>query len=123
MPSDMPDLDPATFRRLLLAKELYFHAAEHSHQAGAINKMIAVHNFHNAAEVTLRGIALLYEIWPERELNVDFETLLNAIDQAPKFKSDGKRLPYRQELRKLNSVRNLVLHLRMGRFLDTSVVD
>lgn len=106
----MRDLDPATFRRLLLAKELYLHAVEHSHQPGAINKMIAVHNFHNSAEVTLRGITLFHEIRAERELNIDFEALLNTIDQAPKFKNDGQRLPYRQELRKLNSVRNLVQH-------------
>jgi hypothetical protein len=105
----MTSIDQVTLRRLLLAKQLYLHALEHSRQAGALNKMIAVHNFHNAIEVTLRGIALHHELRPERELNLDFETRLNLVDQAPIFKGQQK-LPYRQELRKLNFVRNLVQH-------------
>lgn len=97
-------------RRLLLAKQLYEHALEHSAQAGALNKMIAVHNFHNALEIVLRAIMLRYEIRTERELNIDFETMLNGIDRAACFSSGEQRLPYRTELRKLNAVRNLVQH-------------
>ena len=94
----------------MLAKQLYEHALDHSRTGAAVDKMIAVHNFHNAIEIVLRAILLEHEIRVERELNIDFEQMLNNIDQFPKFIEKGQRLPYRQELRKLNSVRNLVQH-------------
>jgi hypothetical protein len=97
-------------RRLLLAKQLYEHGLDHSRGGAALDKMIAVHNFHNAIEIALRAILLEHEIRGERELNLDFEALMNQIDQFPDFKVRGQRLPYRQELRKLNSLRNLVQH-------------
>ena len=93
-----------------MAKELYEHGLDHSRVGAALDKMIAVHNFHNAIEITLRAILLEHEIRVERELNLDFEGLMNQIDQFPGFKTRAQRLPYRQELRKLNSVRNLVQH-------------
>jgi len=77
---------------------------------GALDRMIAVHSLHNAIEVTLRAIVLAHEIRAERELNIDFESLLNSIDQFQKFRDRDERLPYRQELRKLNTVRNMVQH-------------
>lgn len=106
------DLDRKTtrLRRLMLAKQLYEHALDHSRTGAAADKMIAVHNFHNAIEIVLRAILLEHEIRVERELNIDFEQMLKNIDQFPKFIEKGQRLPYRQELRKLNSVRNLVQH-------------
>jgi hypothetical protein len=94
----------------MLAKQLYEHALDHSRTGAAADKMIAVHNFHNAIEIVLRAILLEHEIRVERELNIDFEQMLSNIDQFPKFTEKGQRLPYRQELRKLNSVRNLVQH-------------
>ena len=99
-----------TFNRLLLAKQLYLHAFDHSNKAGAINKMISVHDFHNAIEIALRAIFLQYEIRAERQLNITFEAMLNEIDNYPQFKSQGIKLPYRQELRSLNQLRNLVQH-------------
>jgi hypothetical protein len=97
-------------RRLLLAKLLYLHALGHSKASPAVDKMIAVHNFHNAVEVVLRAILLEHEIRVENHLNLDFEALMNNIDQFELFKAAGQRLPYRTELRKLNSIRNLVQH-------------
>jgi hypothetical protein len=97
-------------RRLTLAKQLYEHALDHSRNGAALDKMIAVHNFHNAIEVLLRAILLEHEIRVERSLNINFEQMLNEIDQFPKFSQKGQRLSYRQELGKLNSVRNLVQH-------------
>lgn len=98
------------FNRLLLSKQLYLHALDHSGKAGAINKMIAVHNFHNAIEIALRAIFLHYEIRAEKQLNIEFEVMLNEIDNYPQFKDQGIKLPYRQELRNLNQLRNLVQH-------------
>ncbi|HOP40448.1 MAG TPA: hypothetical protein PLI53_05345 [Geobacteraceae bacterium] len=105
-----PENKPVTFRRLLLAKELYLHALEHSTKVGDINKIIAVHNFHNAIEIALKAIVLNYGIRGEKQLNIDFETLLNQIDNYQAFKEQEQRLPYRQEVRNLNQIRNLVQH-------------
>lgn len=99
-----------TIRRLLLAKQLYLHGLDHTNRAGALNKMIGVHNFHNAIEITLRSIFLHHEIRPEKQLNIEFEVMLGEIDKFPKFQADDIRLPYRQELRNLNQLRNLVQH-------------
>lgn len=99
-----------TLRRLLLAKQLYLHGLDHTNRAGALNKMIGIHNFHNAIEITLRSILLHHEIRPEKQLNIEFETMLNEIDKFEKFQSDNIRLPYRQELRNLNQLRNWAQH-------------
>lgn len=107
---NITDKAQAAFRRLLLAKQLYLHGLDHSNKAGALNMMIAVHNFHNAIEIVLRAIFLHYEIRPEKQLNIEFEVMLNEIDNHPSFKNQGMRLPYRQELRTLNQLRNLVQH-------------
>jgi hypothetical protein len=104
------DKRKATYRRLLLAKQLYLHGLKHSRNPGALNKMIAIHNFHNAIETTLRAIFLHYEIRAEKQLNIEFESMLNEIDNNEAFKEKGKRLPYRQEMRNLNQIRNLVQH-------------
>ncbi len=58
----------STFRRLLLAKQLYLHGLEHSYIKGSLNKMISIHNFHNAIEITLRAIFLRFEIRAEKQL-------------------------------------------------------
>jgi hypothetical protein len=98
------------FRRLLLSKQLYLHGLDHSAKAGALNKMIAIHNFHNAIEIALRAISLHYEIRTEKQLNIEFEVMLNEIDRHKDFREREIRLPYRQELRNLNQLRNLVQH-------------
>ncbi len=41
----------AIFRRLLLSKELYLHGLGHSYSDSSLDKMISVHDFHNALEV------------------------------------------------------------------------
>jgi hypothetical protein len=102
--------EQAAFRRLLLAKQLYLHGLDHSNKADALNKMIAVHNFHNAIEIVLRAIFLHHDIRAEKQLNIEFEVMLNEINNHPPFKTQGMRLPYRQELRNLNQLRNLVQH-------------
>lgn len=97
-------------RRLLLAKEMYLHGLEHSYSLDGLSKMIAVHNFHNAIEISLRAIFLYFEIRAERELNIDFESMLNEIASSQAFKDKKLKLPYRQEMRSLNLERNLVQH-------------
>jgi hypothetical protein len=108
--SQGPQNARVVFRRLLLAKQLFLHGLDHSKRTGALNKMIAVHNFHNAIEVALRSIFLRYEIRGEKQLNIEFEAMLNEIDNHELFKKQAIRLPYRQELRNLNQMRNLIQH-------------
>ncbi len=102
--------DKLTFRRLLLSKEFYLHGLEHSRLKSPLNRMIAIHNFHNSLEIVLRSIFLYHEIRPEKQLNIDFESMLNAIDSFQSFKENNVKLPYRQELRSLNQIRNMVQH-------------
>lgn len=92
-------------RRLLLAKEFYYHAAERSLRTDAINKMMAIHNFHIAVEITLRAIMLKYEIRSEKTLNIDFESMMSEID-----KNTPEKLMFRQEMRTLNQIRGLIQH-------------
>lgn len=99
-----------TFRRLLLSKQLYSHGVEHSNKINALDKMIAIHNFHNAIEITLRAILLYYNIRPEKSLNIEFEVLLNEVDNFKEFKDKKRKLPYRQQIRNLNQIRNHVQH-------------
>ena len=103
-------LDQALVRRLVLAKQLYLHGRTHSLLISPLDKMIAVHNFHNALEIVLRSIMLSYNIRTEKQLNIEFETMLNDISNAKAVKDKGLQLPYRQELRNLNLLRNMVQH-------------
>jgi len=106
----LDDKGKATYRRLLLSKEIYLHGLGHSRASASLDKMIAIHNFHNALEIALRSIFLHHEIRPEKQLNIDFESMLNEIDSYEKFKEKNIKLPYRQELRNLNQIRNMVQH-------------
>lgn len=103
-------MEQAVVRRLLLSKEFFLHALGRSEVPGALNKMIAVHNFHIAIEITLRAIMLHHHIRTEKTLNLEFETMLSEIDNHLPFKQSNQKLPYRQELRSLNQLRNLVQH-------------
>jgi hypothetical protein len=104
------DKGKSTYRRLLLSKEIYLHGLGHSRASSPLDKMIAIHNFHNALEIALRSIFLHHEIRPEKQLNIDFESMLNEIDGYEEFKKNNIKLPYRQELRNLNQIRNMVQH-------------
>lgn len=98
------------FRRLLLAKEIYLHGLDHSSRPSALNKMISVHNFHNAIEIVVKAIMLHFDVRTEKELNLEFEVMLNEVDKHEAFRKQGLRLPYRLEIRNLNSMRNMVQH-------------
>jgi len=98
------------FDRLILAKQIYFHGVQHSTEIGPLNKMIAIHNYHNSIEITLRNILLKYEIRTEKTLNLEFESMINEIDKHDLFKSQNQKIPNRQDLRDLNQIRNWIQH-------------
>ncbi len=100
-------IDPES-RRLLLSKQLYLHGVEHSNNMDALGRMIAVHNFHNAVEITLRAIASKYGIDKGKGPINEFERLWNAVDEYPPFKEKKLLLPLRDEVMTLNKLRNLV---------------
>lgn len=105
------EISPVVSRRLLLAKEFFLHALDRSLHEDDLEKMIAIHNFHISVEILLKAILIHYDIRTEKILNIDFETMLNEIDNH--FKSRKKKLRYRQEMRNLNHMRNLVQHHAM----------
>lgn len=93
-------------RNLLLAKEFFLQAKENSKKMDSVSKMMAIHNFHIAVEITLKTIILKYEIRAEKELNIDFESMMGEISKNIK----DKKFPYRQDLRSMNVLRGLIQH-------------
>lgn len=106
-------MDEVVNKRVLLAKEFYLNGLELARAKDPLSKMMAVHNFHIAIEITIKSILLKYEIRSDKTLNIDFESMLNEVDSYQGFKEQNLRLPYRQEIRNLNQMRNLVQHHAM----------
>jgi hypothetical protein len=100
-------------KRILLAKEFYLNGVELAIAKDPLSKMIAIHNFHIAVEIAIKSILLKYEIRSDKTLNIDFESMINEVDKHKLFQEKKLRLPYRQELRNLNQIRNLVQHHAM----------
>jgi len=103
-------MDDVVIKRILMSKEFYLNGVELARNIDPLSKMMAVHNFHIAIEIAVKSILLNYEIRNDKTLNIDFESMLNEIDKHPLFKEKGQKLPYRQEIRNLNQMRNLVQH-------------
>lgn len=103
-------MDDVIQKRILLAKEFHLNGVEVSQKNDPLSKMMAVHNFHISIEIAVKSIILKYEIRNEKTLNIDFESMLNEVDQFHEFKSKSLKLPYRQEIRNLNLMRNMVQH-------------
>lgn len=103
-------MDDVVNKRILLAKEFYLNGIELARKNDPLSKMMAIHNFHIAIEIAVKSILLKYEIRNDKKLNIDFETMLNEVDKHQAFQDKGLRLPYRQEIRNLNQMRNLIQH-------------
>jgi hypothetical protein len=98
-----------TFRRLSLCKQLFQNGYDSSYNNDSLSKIIAVHNMHNSIELFLRSLFLHYGIRQEKTINIEFDVMLNEIDNW--CRSNGREtLQYRQELRNLNQQRNHVQH-------------
>lgn len=109
----MRNMDDAVSKRILLAKEFHLNAITLAKNNDPLSKMMAVHNFHIGIEIAIKSILLKYDIRSEKTLNIDFESMLNEVDRHKSFQDSGLRLPYRQEIRNLNLLRNLVQHQAM----------
>jgi hypothetical protein len=108
MVMDPDRVDDVSHRRLLFAKRMYEHGLEHNRSDDPFSKALAIHHFHCAVETVLKAILMHYDIRSEGQFNVGFEVLMNEIDNH--FGTDGPRLPLRQQIANLNTVRNLVQH-------------
>jgi len=105
---DTPDLRRMTVGRLIFAKRLFLHGIEHCERGDDFSRALAVHHFHAAVEATVRAALLHYRVRTEKTLNIGFEVMLNELDKA--LRDSGSKLPLRQEMRNLNTVRSLVQH-------------
>lgn len=106
-PTQATDDGKIVLWRLLIAKQFYLHALEHSKLTTAIDKMIAIHNFHNAIEIFLKTIAVHY---PSIKVpkHSTIPSLIDSIDQT--LKPLGVVIPLSNQLLFLNDDRNLVQH-------------
>ncbi len=101
--------DALVKKRLLLAKMMYEHGREHSEKPDPLSKMLAMHHFHNAVEITLKCI--FNERGVKTNINLrrlGFEPLWDAIDKH--LKEEGLELPARGYMMVLNDQRNSVQH-------------
>lgn len=97
-------------RRLLIAKEFYLHGLQHSESIDSLSKIITIHNFHNAVEIVLKAIILTFNIRSEQQLNINFNQLINAVNNFPDFKDKNRSLPYLNDIVTLNKLRNFAQH-------------
>jgi len=100
--------DRVILQRLMFAKRMYLHGVEHSEKQDSFARAIAIHHFHAAAETAAKALLLRLGIRTKKSLNIEFEVMLTEVDQH--LKSRGAGLPLRQEMRNLNTVRNLIQH-------------
>lgn len=94
------------YRRLLLAKQLFQHGTVHAENTGDFEKMIAIHNFHNALEITLKAICIAKDI-PQHVKGQDrsFLSLAKEVEQCEPLIA-----PLSARLVSLNKIRNLAQH-------------
>lgn len=99
------NVDPTTFRRLVLAKRIYLHGCTHASQKDNISKMIAIHNFDNAIEFVLKCLATRYNVVSSTKADFSFKQLWDMIN-----KEIPNDLPLKTEMFNLHDLRNGVQH-------------
>lgn len=92
----------------MVAKQFYLHALEHSSFISDVDKMIAIHNFHNAIEIVLKAIVYYYNVPLSDKFDPKFPKLIEDIDKH--LKPKGVELPFYKQLGMLNTYRNQVQH-------------
>jgi len=101
-------LDNEITRKLILAKNFYLRAELNFDKLTAIELMVAVHHYHISIEITLRAIASKYNI--EANNNVGFDELIGVIKSSDEFNSNGRKIPYHDQIKTINKRRNDVQH-------------
>lgn len=101
------DKNDMLFTQILLAKQLYDHGINHSNLGGAINNMIAIHNFHNTVEFILRTICDHFSV--NFSGDPSFNELIGKVGEVYK-REIKEELPFKQQMKNLNKERNNVQH-------------
>jgi hypothetical protein len=78
---------------------LYLHGCTHASRKDSVSRMLAIHHFDNAVEITLRCVATKQGTQTAKK-QLYFEDLLAGIDG----------LPLKEQMRSLHRVRNVVQH-------------
>jgi hypothetical protein len=100
--------DPVVHRKLVLAKNFFIRAEEALADGGSLGRMVAMHHFHIAIEITIRNLLVRYEI--QANVNIGFDELLGTLRSNPPFKDSTKKLPYHDQIKIINQRRNDVQH-------------
>ncbi|MBN2208569.1 MAG: hypothetical protein JW759_04670 [Candidatus Coatesbacteria bacterium] len=104
------DKEALVKKRLLLAKMMYEHGRDHSEKPDPLSKMLAIHHFHNAVEITLKCVFDEFRVKTEKHLRrLGFEALWDEIDKHLRAKVT-QELPWKRQMMVLNDQRNLVQH-------------
>lgn len=96
-------------QKLVLAKNFYIRARNIEDSNDALDRMVAIHHFHIAIEITLRTLVTKYGISTYKD-NSGFADLIGIIGKSTKFKSEGLKIPYEGKIRTVNIRRNDIQH-------------
>lgn len=100
-----PAVDDVTRKKLLYAKRFYQHGEEHARQQNPIDRMIAIHQFHAAIEITIK--AVFSKLFPNEKIGfVQFNTIVKKIRSQCPWITDSRV----EFLERLNERRNDVQH-------------
>ena len=107
--ADDISMNTAVPPKLVLAKNFYSRALQNIQGQGALGRMVAIHHFHIAIEITLRSIVSHYEIegYSSRSGFVD---LIGLIKKDDRFKAEVGRIPHEDRIKTINNRRNDVQH-------------
>ena len=100
-------MDDITNKRLLLAKKFYHSGMDFVNNGDSLSKIMAVHNFHIAIEITLKAVLFKKNIKIDKIRQIGLIQLFNEINKS---EETTNQLPYKDEITKLNDNRNLAQH-------------
>lgn len=102
--AEKPTVDDLTRKKLLYAKQFYLHGEKHARAKNPVDRMIAVHHFHIAAEIALKAAYMIID--PSVDLmNVSFPKVKEEVKNRYEWLVD-----FNVFLNDLNSVRNKTQH-------------
>ena len=90
--------------RLILAKTLFLHGCEHASNKTKIDRMLAIHHFDQAVEMTLKCVATRHNIINSSRQEFRFKDLWNE------GVTKGGNLPLKEQMFTLHDIRNLIQH-------------
>lgn len=100
--------DQTITRRLILAKHMFLHGAEHITHVGDLNKILAIHHFHNAVEIVLKAVCTHFGIHYDEKTK--FHELIRGIETNEHVKGANLAIPNKAKLVQLNRARNMAQH-------------